>query len=161
MEEKNGLPFISWVQSCIGKSWMTIFFAFFCHICRTTICWPWQRDITTSPLCWTTGFKQDKRRNLIIIFLFSLLIYLFIRREKLWKDNSYISLNAALDEEEEDEDNENKDLFDEEEENDQKDIQYVRGDVTHPINTRGRDAIIVHCVGMWRHILNWQYGKAF
>ena len=75
-------------------------------------------------------------------------IYLFIRREKLWKDNSYISLNAALDEEEEDEDNERKDLFEEEEENDQKDIQYVRGDVTHPINTHGRDAIIVHCVGM-------------
>ncbi|CAH3042058.1 unnamed protein product [Porites evermanni] len=74
------------------------------------------------------------------------------RLEKLWKDNSYISLNAALDEEEEDEDNERKDLFEEEEENDQKDIQYVRGDVTHPINTHGRDAIIVHCVddsGRW------------
>ena len=99
--------------------------------------------------------------SLLLFFLFWLLIYLFIWREKLWKDNSYISLNAALDEEEEDEDNERKDLFEEEEENDKKDIQYVRGDVTHPINIRGRDAIIVHCVGMWRHILNWQYRKAF
>lgn len=83
-----------------------------------------------------------------LFFQFQLLIYLFIRREKLWKDNNYISLNAALHEEEEEEGNDRKDLFDEEEENDQKDIQYVRGDVTHPINTRGRDAIIVHCVGM-------------
>ncbi|CAH3149874.1 unnamed protein product [Porites lobata] len=74
------------------------------------------------------------------------------RLEKLWKDNNYISLNAALDEEEEEEGNDRKDLFEEEVENDQKDIQYVRGDVTHPINTRGRDAIIVHCVddsGRW------------
>lgn len=72
--------------------------------------------------------------------------------EKLWKDNNYISLNAALDDEEEGEENENKDLFDEEEDSQLKDIQYVHGDVTHPINTRGSDAIIVHCVddsGRW------------
>ena len=37
---------------------------------------PWQRDITTSPLYWTTGFRQDKRRNLIIIFFY--FRYLFI-----------------------------------------------------------------------------------
>jgi len=70
--------------------------------------------------------------------------------EKLWKDNNYISLNAELDEEEEED--ENKDLFDEEDESERKDIQYVRGDVTHPINTRGSDAFIVHCVddsGRW------------
>lgn len=48
---------------------------------------------------------------------------------------------------EEEEEDENKDLFDEEDESERKDIQYVRGDVTHPINTRGSDAFIVHCVG--------------
>lgn len=66
-------------------------------------------------------------------------------RDKLWKDNNYISLNAAIDDEEEED--EEKDLFDEEHDSERKDIQYVRGDVTHPINTRGSDAIIVHCVG--------------
>ena len=40
-----------WVQSCPGKSQMSIFF--FYH-CWTTVCWdpeillPWQRDVTTS-----------------------------------------------------------------------------------------------------------------
>ena len=66
-------------------------------------------------------------------------------RDKLWKDNNYTSLNSAIDDEEE-EDKEN-DLFDEEHDSKRKDIQYVRGDVTHPINTPGSDAIIVHCVG--------------
>ena len=42
---------------------------------------------------------------------------------------------------------ENNNSFNEEDENEQRDIQYVRGDLTHPINTRGSDAIIVHCVG--------------
>ncbi|XP_078362236.1 chromodomain-helicase-DNA-binding protein 1-like isoform X2 [Oculina patagonica] len=68
---------------------------------------------------------------------------------KLWKDANYTSLNIALDEDEEDD---NDDSFDEEDESERTDIQYVRGDVTHPINTRGSDAIIVHCVddsGRW------------
>ena len=39
---------------------------------------PWQRDTTTSPFYWTTGFRQDKRRNLTIFFNSShLFIYLF------------------------------------------------------------------------------------
>ena len=53
MEEKYGLPFCSWVQSCTGKSYMSICsFFFFCRICSTTVCWdpeillPWQRDVT-------------------------------------------------------------------------------------------------------------------
>jgi len=51
-----------------------------------------------------------------------------------------------LDGDEEDDD-ESDESFDEEDENKQREIQYVRGDVTHPINNRGSDAIIVHCVG--------------
>lgn len=69
-------------------------------------------------------------------------------REKLWRDASYTSHNIALDDDEEDDD-ENDDSFDEEDESEQRDIQYVRCDVTHPINTRGSDTIIVHCVGKW------------
>ena len=55
-KEKYGLLFCSQVQSCTGKSYMSIFVLFSCHICRTTVRWdseillPWQRDATTSPL---------------------------------------------------------------------------------------------------------------
>ena len=38
---------------------------------------PWQRDITTSPLYWTTGFRHDRRRN-VIIFFFIFVTYLSI-----------------------------------------------------------------------------------
>ncbi|XP_068747465.1 chromodomain-helicase-DNA-binding protein 1-like [Montipora capricornis] len=71
--------------------------------------------------------------------------------EKLWKENNYLSLNSTLDDDEENVDEES-DVFDEGDDIQRKDIQYVRGDVTHPINTRGSDAIIVHCVddsGWW------------
>ena len=83
MEGKNGLPFISWVQSYSGKSYMTTFFALFCHICRTTVCWDleicYHGNVTSRLLIsyWTTGFRQDKRRNLIIIIVFYFR-YLFI-----------------------------------------------------------------------------------
>lgn len=49
--------------------------------------------------------------------------------------------------EDDEEEEENEDSFDEGDESERRDIQYVRGDVTHPINTRGSDAIIAHCVG--------------
>lgn len=58
-----------------------------------------------------------------------------------------MELDDNEDEHENNENIENNDSFNEEDENEQRDIQYVRGDVTHPINTRGSDAIIVHCVG--------------
>ena len=35
----DGLLFCFWVQSGTGKSYMSIFFTFFCHICRTTVYW--------------------------------------------------------------------------------------------------------------------------
>ena len=49
--------------------------------------------------------------------------------------------------EEDDEDDDHDHSFGEEDESERRDIQYVRDDVTHPINTNGSDAIIVHCVG--------------
>ena len=50
-----GYCFLTWVQSWIENSNMSIF-RFFRHICRTKVCWgseillPWQSDVTTSPL---------------------------------------------------------------------------------------------------------------
>ena len=49
MEEKYGLLFGSRVQSCTGKSYMSISFVFICHIRRTKNLFPRQRDVTTSP----------------------------------------------------------------------------------------------------------------
>ncbi|XP_044168802.1 chromodomain-helicase-DNA-binding protein 1-like [Acropora millepora] len=72
--------------------------------------------------------------------------------EKLWKDYNYVSLNTALDDDDDDDVDEESDALDEDDDSERKDIQYVRGDVTHPINTRSSDAIIVHCVddsGCW------------
>lgn len=77
--------------------------------------------------------------------IFNLPCWFSYEREKLWKDADYSTLNIANGEEE-DED-ETKDSFDEEDEREQKDIRYVRGDVTHPIKICGSDAIIIHCVG--------------
>lgn len=79
------------------------------------------------------------------VMIFNLPCWFSYEREKLWKDADYSTLNIANGEEE-DED-ETKDSFDEEDEREQKDIRYVRGDVTHPIKTCGSDAIIIHCVG--------------
>ena len=51
IEEKYGLPFCSWEQSCTGR---TIYMSFLCHVCRTSVYWdpeilpPWQRDVATS-----------------------------------------------------------------------------------------------------------------
>ena len=54
---KKNMDYCFVVQSCKGKSWISIFPGFFVrHICRTTVCWdpetllPWQRDVATSPL---------------------------------------------------------------------------------------------------------------
>ena len=51
------LPLCSWVQSCIGKSYVSNIFIFSCDICRIMVCWDleillpaWQHGITTSPL---------------------------------------------------------------------------------------------------------------
>ena len=69
-----------------------------------------------------------------------------IIREKLWSDNHYLSLNINL-EEESDEDE--LDIDDEEDERGSCEIDYVIGDVTHPLKAGDQDAIIVHCVGKY------------
>ena len=76
---------------------------------------------------------------------------LFIyNREKLWKKNSYDSLNISLKEDEsEDESSEGEDFFSDETADRRRDIKYVRGDVTHPQDTDNHHAIIVHCVGTY------------
>ena len=53
----------------------------------------------------------------------------------------------ALEEGEEEKEEDEYGIFSKDGDNEPRDIQYVRGDVTYPINTRGTDAIIVHCTG--------------
>ena len=71
-----------------------------------------------------------------------------IIREKLWSDNHYLSLNINL-EEESDEDEGELDIDDEAGERGSCEIDYVIGDVTHPVKAGDQDAIIVHCVGKY------------
>ena len=49
MEEEYGLPFCSWVQSCTGKSHLSIFHPFSAIVAgpRFVDATPWQRDVTT------------------------------------------------------------------------------------------------------------------
>ena len=74
--------------------------------------------------------------------------FVCIIREKLWSDNRYLSLNINL-EEESDEDEGELDIDDEEDERGSCEIDYVIGDVTHPLKAGDQDAIIVHCVGKY------------
>ena len=48
-KKSMGYPFCSWVQSCTGKSYLSVFSLFSCHICRTAVCWcypmaTWRND---------------------------------------------------------------------------------------------------------------------
>lgn len=65
-------------------------------------------------------------------------------RETLWKENNYNSRNIVLNE---DDDDESVEESSGEEEEERLAIEYVKGDVTQPINNTGNPAIIVHCVG--------------
>lgn len=68
--------------------------------------------------------------------------------ETLWRENDYNTMNICIDENEEDEEEEEQLLNgSEDNETHATDVQYIHGDVTHPINTSGTDAIVVHCVG--------------
>ncbi|EDO31943.1 predicted protein, partial [Nematostella vectensis] len=73
--------------------------------------------------------------------------------EKLWRDNGYTSKRVNRDDNTDEESGSDEDsVTSEGEDSNCRDIQYVRGDVTRPINTRGNEAVIVHCVddyGFW------------
>ncbi|XP_019858843.1 PREDICTED: chromodomain-helicase-DNA-binding protein 1-like [Amphimedon queenslandica] len=61
------------------------------------------------------------------------------KKQEWWKEHNYSSLKIKEEEEEE-------------EEREEREIQYLIGDVTQPQNTSTNDAIIVHCVddsGRW------------
>ena len=63
------------------------------------------------------------------------------KRLEWWQKNNYSTLNVQLesDSDESSDDDEERGL----------DIQYLVGDVTQPQCTGTKDAIIVHCVGMF------------
>nr|KAG5709164.1 hypothetical protein BaRGS_028620 [Batillaria attramentaria] len=75
------------------------------------------------------------------------------KRVELWKKHKYTSTNIVIDSEGEEEDEEEEETGeeggDEEEEGGRrgKSIHYVMGDVTHPVDARTADNIIVHCAG--------------
>ena len=58
------------------------------------------------------------------------------KKQEWWEEHNYSSLKIKEEEEEEEED-----------EREEREIQYLIGDVTQPQNTSTNDAIIVHCVG--------------
>ena len=62
------------------------------------------------------------------------------RKLEWWEEQGYTSLKLKDDDQEEEEE-------EEEEEREEREIQYLIGDVTQPQNTSTNDAIIVHCVG--------------
>ncbi|XP_074642312.1 chromodomain-helicase-DNA-binding protein 1-like isoform X2 [Tubulanus polymorphus] len=85
--------------------------------------------------------------------------------EDLWAKNDYTSCNMTLDSEggsesssddDEEEENDGNSNGDEDEKITQ--ISYISGDVTHPQNTKNKNAIIVHCVD---DSGSWGYGGLF
>lgn len=68
-----------------------------------------------------------------------------MNRMEWWEENHYTTLNVDLTADSSEEEEE------EEVEGEEKDIQYVVGDVTHPQYAGTRDALIVHCVGEEPH----------
>jgi len=74
------------------------------------------------------------------------------RREKFWEANKYASSNIALEESESSEESEDDEIPDVEDTEGTAQINYVVGDVTLPLHTGNKDAIIIHCVddsGRW------------
>ncbi|XP_033105288.1 chromodomain-helicase-DNA-binding protein 1-like [Anneissia japonica] len=70
--------------------------------------------------------------------------------EKMWADNDYESCSLPLHSDDEDEEEERPQVDIDDEDN--YSLGYISGDVTHPINTNDKDALIVHCVddsGSW------------
>ncbi|XP_072179919.1 chromodomain-helicase-DNA-binding protein 1-like [Diadema setosum] len=84
------------------------------------------------------------------------------RMKEMWECNGYESCNVPMETDDEDEDSEGGSSGpsgeEEEEEEESVAIQYVRGDVTHPIVTGAQNAIVVHCVD---DSGNWGQGGLF
>ena len=71
---------------------------------------------------------------------------MYVCRLEYWSRSGYSSLNVAVDSDSEEA------WSDSEEEGDEVwsgEINYTRGDVTHPQNAGSGDLIIVHCVGKY------------
>ncbi|XP_063967719.1 chromodomain-helicase-DNA-binding protein 1-like [Lytechinus pictus] len=77
------------------------------------------------------------------------------RMKEMWEARGYESSNIAMEmEDDDDEGSEDGDvnLSGDSSEEEGVALRYVRGDATHPINTSGQNAIVVHCVddsGSW------------
>ena len=69
----------------------------------------------------------------------------------MWKQNSYVSSSVAFDSEEEDEEEEDFGIdFTGEGDGDRaqsRSINYVSGDVTHPVDAKTDVNLIIHCAG--------------
>ena len=85
-------------KKCMGYQWghgqeihTCPFFLFFCHICRTTVCWdpeilwPWQRDVTTSVLFTHLGPHHLVTRQCWVKILFMFLFAFFLLHIVRWK----------------------------------------------------------------------------
>ena len=72
-------------------------------------------------------------------------MYVYVYRLEYWNRSGYTSLNLIVDSDSEEAWSDNDD---EEEETWSGEINYIKGDVTHPQNAGTDDLIIVHCVGM-------------
>ena len=70
-------------------------------------------------------------------------------RQDYWHRHGYTSLNMTLESSSESEAEEEEEEEGEEFDQSDREIRYVMGDVAQPQNTGTRDAIVVHCVGMW------------
>ncbi|XP_041366763.1 chromodomain-helicase-DNA-binding protein 1-like [Gigantopelta aegis] len=74
------------------------------------------------------------------------------KREEMWKKNGYMSCSIMLDSEGEEEDDDD-DVDDEDDGGSRsRDINYISGDVTHPVDADTENNIIVHCAddsGRW------------
>ena len=106
MEEKNGLPFSSWVQSSTGKSYTpTVRFFSMSHLqdhglLRSKNCVimvTWQRDVKTSPLYWSGSqchWSDSLSRQTLLIFDRQWIFYLVISSDlcfEIWD----VILNVA------------------------------------------------------------------
>ena len=102
MEEKYGLLFSSWVQSCTRKEFTLTFSFFLCHgPLFVHILLPWQRDATTSPLQFSADLLHWEWRGILQTAIFRLCfqaISIYRTRPSTWKyrDLSLVADKVSL-----------------------------------------------------------------